>query len=188
MTTFHFSGQQLDNDLVTLISSLLDAINVPNLLWSNYLLTVYRVPTIVDDVTFVVSDALIRISFSTLAEAGLDLCSRHLDCPYSNSIQCQPPYKHLHINDELAISLYPKSDVLWEFPEFGAAFHGNRRDIMLASNARLPPATLGRDYGTARETSWMAILTYILKFFDGTDNFDEGGLREGRRLLQVKQD
>jgi hypothetical protein len=48
MTTFHFSGQQLDSDLVTSVSSLLDYINVPNLLWGNYLLTVYGVPTVVD--------------------------------------------------------------------------------------------------------------------------------------------
>jgi len=103
MTTFHFNGQQLNNDLVASISSLLDAINVPNLLWGNYLLTVYGVPTIVDvsilsrndwfskitntvkDVSFVVPDALIEISFSTIAEAGFHLCSRYLDCPHSNS-------------------------------------------------------------------------------------------------------
>ncbi|KAL2779871.1 hypothetical protein BJX66DRAFT_321009 [Aspergillus keveii] len=48
MTAFHFSGQQLDSDLVTSISSLLDDVKVPNLLWGNYLLTVYGVPTVVD--------------------------------------------------------------------------------------------------------------------------------------------
>lgn len=135
--------------------------------------------------------------------------------------------------------------MLWEFPEFEATFRDNSTDIMFASDARLPPATLGRgqgrfphlssiripsalryceslilllcrDYGTTRETYWMAILTYILEFVDGTDIFNEGGLREGykqfyhalklgdptmypilkdlrryfikRRLLQVKQD
>ena len=48
MISFRFNGQQLDNDLVTSASSLLNAVNVPNLLWGNYLLTVYGVPTIVD--------------------------------------------------------------------------------------------------------------------------------------------
>ncbi|PYI06178.1 hypothetical protein BO78DRAFT_461352 [Aspergillus sclerotiicarbonarius CBS 121057] len=213
MTTFHFNGQPLDNDLVTSISSLLDAINIPNLLWGNYLLTVYGVPTIVDGISFVIPDALIEISFSTLAEAGFHLCSRHLDCPHSNSIHCPPPYKHLHIDDELAISLYKKSDVLWEFPEFETTFHDTSADItiMFASDARLPLATLGRgrgrffphlssvripspskyceavilllcrDYGTARESYWLAILTYVVEFVDGTDIFDEGGLREGYR-------
>lgn len=48
MTDFHFNGQRLDNDLVMSISCVLDAAGVPNLLWGNYLLTVYGVPTIVD--------------------------------------------------------------------------------------------------------------------------------------------
>lgn len=48
MTDFRFTQQKLDNDLVSSISTLLDSIGVPNLLWGNYLLTVYGVPTIVD--------------------------------------------------------------------------------------------------------------------------------------------
>ncbi|CBF89403.1 predicted protein [Aspergillus nidulans FGSC A4] len=206
MTTFHFSDQQLDSDLVTSISSLLDSVNVPNLLWGNYLLTVYGVPTVVDGVSFVVPDALIEISFSTLAEAGFRPCSRPYACPHSNSRQ--PPYKHLHIDDELAISLYRKSDVLWEFPEFEAALDHDDLNIMCASDVRLPPATLGRGrgrfphfsfvripsasrycealilllcwgYGTACETYWMAILTYMLEYVDGTDILDEENMRDG---------
>jgi hypothetical protein len=48
MAEFHFTEQKLSNDLVSSISSLLDLIGVPTLLWSNYSLTVYGVPTIVD--------------------------------------------------------------------------------------------------------------------------------------------
>lgn len=48
MSNFHFTGQELDNNLVESISSLLNAADVPNLLWGNYLLTIYGVPTIVD--------------------------------------------------------------------------------------------------------------------------------------------
>lgn len=73
---------------------------------------------------------------------------------------------------------------------------------MLVSDVRLPPATPGRgqgrfphpssiripsalrywealilllcrDYGTARETYWMAILTYMAEFVDGTDILNE---------------
>ncbi|KAL4978237.1 hypothetical protein BDW66DRAFT_130594 [Aspergillus desertorum] len=134
ITESRFSGQQLDDDLVESISCLLDAANVPNLLWGNYLLTVYGVPTIVDGASFVVPDSLTKISFSTLSEAGFLPCTRHLDCPHSSSAQCQPPYKHLHIDDELAISLYRKSDTLWEFPNFEAAFHDAGSDIMFASD------------------------------------------------------
>ncbi|PYH67145.1 uncharacterized protein BO88DRAFT_466550 [Aspergillus vadensis CBS 113365] len=155
MTTFHFSGQQLDSDLVTSISSLLDDVNVSNLLWGNYLLTVYGDPTVVDGVSFVVPDALIEISLSTLAEAGFQPCSRPFACPHSNSRQ--PPYKHLHIDDELAISLYRKSDVLWEFPEFEAALDQSNLNIMCASDARLPPATLGRGRGRSPHFSFVRI-------------------------------
>lgn len=48
MSEFHFTGQQLDNNLVESISGVLHAADIPNLLWGNYLLTIYGVPTIVD--------------------------------------------------------------------------------------------------------------------------------------------
>lgn len=98
--------------------------------------------------------------------------------------------------------------MLWEFPEFEAALDHTNLNIMCASDARLPPATLGRgrgrfphfsfvripsasrycealilllcrDYGTACETYWMAILTYMLEYVDGTDILDEENLRDG---------
>ncbi|KAL4744791.1 hypothetical protein BDW72DRAFT_208732 [Aspergillus terricola var. indicus] len=163
--------------LVTSISSLLDDVNVPNLLWGKLFIN-----------------------------TGFQPCPRPFACPHSNSRQ--PPYKHLHIDGELAISLYRKSDVLWEFPEFEAALDHTNLNIMRASGAKLPPATLGRgqgrfphfnfvqipsaprycealilllcrDYGTACETYWMAILTYMLEYVDGTDILDEENLRDG---------
>ncbi|KAL4761036.1 uncharacterized protein BDW70DRAFT_168346 [Aspergillus foveolatus] len=188
MTTFHFNGQQLDSDLVTSISSLLDDVNVP-------------IPADVDGVSFVVLDALIEISLST----GFWPCSRPFACPHSNSRQ--PPYRHRHIDDELAISLYRISDVLREFPEIVATLDHTKLNIMCASDARLPPATLGRgrgrfphfisvripsasrncealilllcrNYGTACEAYWMAILTYMLEYVDGTDILDKENLRD----------
>lgn len=45
---FQFNGQGLTNELVTSVSSLLDTVEIPHLLWGNYLLTIYGVPTIVD--------------------------------------------------------------------------------------------------------------------------------------------
>ncbi|KAL2812502.1 hypothetical protein BJX63DRAFT_396506 [Aspergillus granulosus] len=205
MTAFQFSGQRLDRNLVASISSLLDDVNIPNLLWGNYLLTVYGVPTIVDGVCFVVPDTLIDIAFSTLAKAGFQPCSSPVDCPHQ---KWQQPYIHLHLNDELAIKLHRQTDILWDFPELETAFHKTNQDIMLASDARLPQATLGRgrgrfsyptsvqilsasrycealisllcrDYDTIFASYWMAILTYIVEFVDGTDVFDEESLRDG---------
>lgn len=48
VANYDLRGHHLDNDLVASISLLLDKAGVPNLLWGNYLLTVYGVPTIVD--------------------------------------------------------------------------------------------------------------------------------------------
>jgi hypothetical protein len=39
---------KLDNELVSSIASLLNSTGVPSLLWGNYLLSVYGVPTIID--------------------------------------------------------------------------------------------------------------------------------------------
>lgn len=93
------------------------------------------------------------------------------------------------------------------FPEFEATFNHTDSNIMYASDDRLPPATLGRgrgrfphpssvrtptalryceavilllcrDHGGVRETYWMAILTYVVEYIDGTDLFDEESLRD----------
>lgn len=37
--------------------------------------------------------------------------------------------------------------MLWEFPGFEAALHDANMDIMFASDARLPPSSLGRGRG-----------------------------------------
>lgn len=42
---------------------------------------------------------------------------------------------------------------------------------------------LCRDYGTACEAYWMAILTYMLDYVDGTDILDEENLRDGYKVL-----
>ncbi|KAB8255420.1 hypothetical protein BDV32DRAFT_112527 [Aspergillus pseudonomiae] len=208
-------GHHLDNDLVASISLLLDKARVPNLLWGNYLLTVYGVPTIVDGVDFVVPDALVDVSFSALSKAGFHSCTESSECPYANPLRSPPPSAHLHIDSETAVSLYRKSDVLWAFPDFEIAPQPNISDIMAASDIRLPTAILGRgrgrfspchsfvripsaprycealilllcrDYDTAYETYWMAILTYMLEFVDGVDLLNEDGLGEAYRRFYL---
>ncbi|THC93696.1 hypothetical protein EYZ11_006840 [Aspergillus tanneri] len=193
MAGFYFCGQKLNDELVTSISRLLNTAGVPALLWGNYLLTIYGVPTIVDGVAFVVPDALTEVSYSALSRAGFLTCTRNSDCPHQTSSRCPPPTRHLHIDDELTVSLYRKSDVLWELPEFGLVPHGKSPDIMYASDTQLPSASLGhgrgrfnsplspvriptalrycealilllcRDRGSIYEAYWMAILTYMLE-------------------------
>lgn len=48
MSSFRFEGQHLDDKLVASISLLLSAAGIPSVLWGNYLLAIYGVPTIVD--------------------------------------------------------------------------------------------------------------------------------------------
>ncbi|CAG8146602.1 unnamed protein product [Penicillium salamii] len=209
MAGLSFAGQNLNNDLVSSIASLLDSISVPNLLWGNYLLTVYGVPTIVDGAAFVVPDDLIEVAFSSLMSAGFLPCSQ-TGCPHSDTSRRRPAYKHLHINDELAVSLYRKSDVLWEFEDLRFGSEKNP-DTMIASDGRLPSAFPGRgqgrfsslpcdviipcavrfcealilllcrDYRSTYEIYWLAMLTYMLEYVDDTDILDESKLQEGYR-------
>lgn len=160
-------------------------------------------------VAFVVLDTHIQYSFASLSKAGFLPCTERLDCPHSNTLRCPSPATHLHINNELTVSLYRKSDVLQEFPDFELTSKDSCADIIRASDTRLPPASLGRgqgrfsadlssvripsplryceaiifllcrDYGSVRETYWMSILTYILEFVDEMGLMDEEGLGEG---------
>lgn len=182
--------------LLTLVSSL-------------YALLIERLLIRRQGVSFVVPDALLETGRSTLSYAGFLPCTQGPKCPYPNSAPCLETATHLHINDELVISLHRKSDVLWDFPdlEIGA----NSTDIMSAADTRLPPERLGRGQGrfppslsgvripsavryceamirllcldseSPREPYWMAILTYLLEYVDETDIFQKNWLREGYR-------
>lgn len=109
------------------------------------------------------------------------------------------------------ISLYKKSDVLWKFGEFEFCQFEKSPHILSASDFRLPSAVPGRgrgrfsqelsfvripgaaafcealilllcrDYDTVYETYWLAFLTYILEYVDGTDIFDGKNLGEEYR-------
>lgn len=146
-------------------------------------------------------------AFSALLNAGFIPCTQDSNCPHSDASRCPPPAAHLHIDNELAISLHQESSVFWEFPGFELHSFGiGNPDIMLASDSRLPSARLGhgqgrfsptlypvriptairycesiilllcRDRGSNYEMYWIAIMTYLLEFVDGTDIFDEKGI------------
>lgn len=101
--------------------------------------------------------------------------------------------------------------MLWKFGVFGLCQFEQSPHILSASDVRLPSAILGRgrgrfsqdlyfvrilsaaafcealilllcrDYDTVYETYWLAILTYILEYVDGTDVFDGKDLGEEYR-------
>jgi len=48
MAPFQFTGQPQDHDLVANVARIFDDTGIPYVLWGNWLLVVYGVPTIVD--------------------------------------------------------------------------------------------------------------------------------------------
>jgi hypothetical protein len=164
MEGFYFTGQKLDSALVASMACLLGSACVPNLLWDKYLLTIYGVPTIVDvgfqclqtrsasgvaltvwqGVSFIVPDNHVTTAVSALLNAGLLPCAHGSNCEHLDARRCPAPAAHVHINDELAVSLYQKSEALWTFPNIELLSPGAKdSNIMLASDSRLPSARLG---------------------------------------------
>lgn len=138
-------------------------------------------------------------------------CAKGLSCPYIHGSHAPSPLEHIHISEGFAIYLFRKSDVLWELEDFMPCQFEKSSSILSASDSRLPSAVPGRgqgrfcpdlsfvripsavrfceavilllcrDYDTAYETYWLAILTYVLEFVDETDIFNEKYLGEEYR-------
>ncbi|KAM3464417.1 hypothetical protein MY5147_002322 [Beauveria neobassiana] len=190
----------LDSKPVVRICQILNSAGVPNVLWGNYLLRIYGVPTIIDDVAYVVPDDRITAASSALVQANFTICN-NLNCDCSYRFQARRPLVHFHMSDVLVLSLYQKSDVLWELTALDSPTSENASSILSASDPSLPSAAPGRgqgrlsseysavrvpavakycesllllmcrDYDTTYETYWMALLTYILEYVDETGFF-----------------
>ncbi|ATY59633.1 thioredoxin reductase [Cordyceps militaris] len=188
--------------LVLRICQILNSAGVPNVLWGNYLLRIYGVPTIFDDVAFVVPDDRIAAASSALAQANLTRCGNNPNCDRSYHFQALRPLEHFHMSDVLVLSLYQKSDVLWELTALDSPTSENAASILSASDPSLPPAVPGRgrgrfssecsavrvpaiakfcesllllmcrDYHTTYASYWMVLLTYIIEYVDETDSFN----------------
>lgn len=152
---------------------------------------------------FVVPDESTETASSSIRQAGFAACTEGTGCPVLTGCRSRHPIEHFHIEHELEVSVYRKSDVL---PRF--SFSIGNKDLLNASDKRLPSAVPGRgrgrfppefgyvqiphpvryceavimllcrDYGTRSANYWMAILTYILDYMDETDIFDENNLSE----------
>ncbi|KAL4795146.1 hypothetical protein BDV19DRAFT_389547 [Aspergillus venezuelensis] len=212
MAGFHFTGQRLERDLVSSVSNLLTEADIPNLLWGNYLLSIYGVPTIVDGAFFVVPDEQVDVAGSVIAEAGFLECSRPLECPYSTAPWSPRSHKHMHITDDIVVGLHRKSAILPRFPDLKTACNDSSPDTMYASDPRLPEYFVGRgggrflkptslrvptalrycesilwlfcrDYGTELHSYWSVIITYITEFVEEAGIFDKRDLGEGYKEL-----
>ncbi|KAJ5678021.1 uncharacterized protein N7477_003654 [Penicillium maclennaniae] len=144
MTVTLRGGPIVDNKLVASLCEILGFAAVPNLLWGNYLLTVYGVPTIINDVGFVIPDDKIGTASSALEGAGYVLCPEGVNCPFVYGCLAPIPSEHFHINQDMIISLYRKSEMLWRLENFDSSGLNDSEDMISASDLRLPPSVLGR--------------------------------------------
>ncbi|KAK2762063.1 hypothetical protein FQN54_001070 [Arachnomyces sp. PD_36] len=222
MGPFRFDGQPLDNNLVSSVACILDEANVPNVLWGNYLLTTYGVPTIVDGVAFAVPDELVTAAYIALLSAGFPTCMEHSSCRTPVDFVPSPrPTEHLHIDQDVKLSIFKQSETLWSIPALSMdSPRPSDQNIMLASDPRLPGPAPGRGRGafssslypvripTANRYTeslirliirnqshhfqlfWMAMLTYMLEYVDGTKALREDDLeprfRDSVRALRTE--
>jgi hypothetical protein len=140
---------------------------VPNVLWGNYLLTVYGIPSLTNVPTylckplsrtlqFAVPDDTILGAQTMLASAGLDLCADP-DCIVVRFKRRPLPVKHFHLDiKEQHICLYPLSQVLPNVSDITDS--GGK--IISASDAGLPQPRIGfgkgafsPEYGSVRVPS-----------------------------------
>ncbi|KAI0517887.1 hypothetical protein F5B22DRAFT_602856 [Xylaria bambusicola] len=150
------ASDPLSQDGVKSISALLAGVGVPSILWGEYLLTVYGVPTIVGGIDFVVPDDKMLLAVATLKRSHLRPCPDLDACIVSGDRSPFPsPAFHMHIpGSEIDVSLRLHSETLWFIPppdkppsskrEIGAA---SSPYYLEASSPELPPWRPGRGQG-----------------------------------------
>ena len=176
--SFSVLNRCLDHSLVADIVRILDEADIPSLLWGNYLLTVFGVPTIVQvsfsycwmepynpilnvrqDASFVIPDNLISMATSTLMSAGFEDCSAYPTCTIVNArFRCSPiPAAHVHIDQTTYIQLFNKSETLWRLDISPPSIQNpgkveTCKDILIASDPCLPSYEPGRGRGAFSPT------------------------------------
>ncbi|EZF10800.1 hypothetical protein H113_08077 [Trichophyton rubrum MR1459] len=107
----------LGEPLIHAVSRLLDSNGVPNVLWGNYLLTVYGIPSLSNDASFAIPDDKIpRVRKLFNSAAGLVSCADQ-NCIIVTIRSRPPPTNHFHLDTEdTHIYLYPLSEVLPNIP------------------------------------------------------------------------
>ncbi|OBT86469.1 hypothetical protein VE02_05335 [Pseudogymnoascus sp. 03VT05] len=140
-----------DENLVASISRILLRSDIPCVLWGNYLLTVYGVPTIVNSIDFAVPDHLVAAAESALQNKGLADCSEPELCTAVAKTRTSPaPAAHFHIDFEMTVSIYMRSSTFWSLPSLDLEQLIRSHDIILASDSYLPPPRPGRGHGAFR--------------------------------------
>ncbi|CAE7195670.1 hypothetical protein CFE70_007625 [Pyrenophora teres f. teres 0-1] len=105
----------LDDRLVALAATRLDAAKIPYVLWGNYMLTIFGIPTVANGIDFVIDDDFMDAAYDTLQGAGFRKCKPE-GCNGHKLLYAPTPQIHLHITESERLGLYRRSDVLWRLP------------------------------------------------------------------------
>ncbi|KAI1647084.1 uncharacterized protein F4817DRAFT_316177 [Daldinia loculata] len=144
----------LDEDFVKSISQLLSDAGVPSVLWGDYLLTVYGVPSIIGGIEFVVPDEKVSAAVAALKGSNLKRCPDPRSCVVSREHTQQPaPSFHMHLGtSEVDVSIRTHSETLWFIPPppqdiFSNARPQASRYIFASDDSILPRPRHGRGHG-----------------------------------------
>ncbi|EEP76236.1 predicted protein [Uncinocarpus reesii 1704] len=133
------------------VASLLNSVDIPNILWWNSVIDIYGIPTGDIEMSFVVDRSHLQRATETLIHAGLVPCAAsncHHRAPVTEDGRtfCNPAV-HFHISflgDEInmwpSIQLHIKDERLWALPlENDTTTFSDSENIIFADDARLPP-------------------------------------------------
>ncbi|KAI0010884.1 hypothetical protein F4779DRAFT_626890 [Xylariaceae sp. FL0662B] len=109
------TNPSIGEDLVKSLSQLLHDAGVQSVLWGDYLLTIYGVPSIIGGIEFVVPDEKISAAVAALKKSHLQKCPDPGSCIVSgDSAQSPWPVFHMHIGTtEVDVSIRAHSETLW---------------------------------------------------------------------------
>ncbi|KAI1284406.1 hypothetical protein F5Y07DRAFT_393375 [Xylaria sp. FL0933] len=153
---FSTASKMTSQDGVKFISALLADAGVPSVLWGEYLLNVYGIPSIVGGIDFVVPDDKMPLAVATLKSSALRPCPDLDACIVSGDSSPFPvPAFHMHIEgSEVDVSLRAHSETLWFIPppknpstSKGEVAAETKRHYLEASSPELPQWRPGRGHG-----------------------------------------
>ncbi|KAI2610613.1 uncharacterized protein GGS25DRAFT_518912 [Hypoxylon fragiforme] len=143
-----------DQDFVKSISQLLSDAGVPSVLWGDYLLTVYGVPSVIGGIDFIIPDEKLPAAVAALKRSNLRRCPDPRLCAVSREDTPQPaPSFHMHIGtSELDVSIRARSKTLWFIPPVPENLYSDTRPqdsryIFASDDSILPPPRHGRGRG-----------------------------------------
>ncbi|KAI1290531.1 hypothetical protein F5Y03DRAFT_62356 [Xylaria venustula] len=150
------ASKATSQEAVKHFSELLASVGVPSILWGEFLLNVYGVPSIVGGIDFVIPDDEMPLAVATLKRSTLRPCPNLDACVVSGDSSPFPvPAFHMHMQGcEIDVSLRLHLETLWFMPPPETPCR-SREELAAkpnpyyieASSPELPPWRPGRGHG-----------------------------------------